>query len=531
LSVWYLTESTAVKTGRVEAVLENLGPCLSNVLAKGLVSQFGVSASNARQMIKRSTAKRLKGISFPHRASFVYLTSQYGSMIFFDRLVEALKSTRHACGYGLAALRDRGGVLPVDHFKIACGAPKTQAKQLSAERVVEQLIAANLVKRVDIVGIGECLALASFTDEDEQLALLELNARMQVEAMALNAVRDWVRRLGIGSWNHVLVRDEGTIPTAGPNYWDLSAPSYLHPLLRSGGSGAVKKPTPGSFVCDVFLGEKLTSDAAKAFIKKCQNVRGFSKVAPVLQMFLADSYEKDAVREIRGNGAIAATLDSLFGTDVAQALHELASVLKATALSLGSPEKIDALFSALGKIQGAEGTLRGCLFEYLCAELANETYRNPTIRINKLVRGSDGARAEVDVFVECRAEVVLIECKGHLPTGQVDDEEVKKWLYKRLPVLRDFAKHHEDYRHIKQNFELWTNATISAASKALIEEEDGKTSRYSIGYREGQALLSMIKASGNKALTKTYQQHFSNHPLAAAARGKSNRKAVDTLIE
>ncbi|HBT56591.1 MAG TPA: hypothetical protein DEA92_05505, partial [Pseudomonas sp.] len=75
-----------MKTGRVEAVLENLGPCLSNVLAKGLVSQFGVSASNARQMIKRSTAKRLKGISFPHRASFVYLTSQYGSMIFFDRL-------------------------------------------------------------------------------------------------------------------------------------------------------------------------------------------------------------------------------------------------------------------------------------------------------------------------------------------------------------------------------------------------------------------------------------------------------------
>ncbi|MEB3736351.1 hypothetical protein ULF88_24870 [Halopseudomonas pachastrellae] len=140
---------------------------------------------------------------------------------------------------------------------------------------------------------------------------------------------------------------------------------------------------------------------------------------------MADSYEKDAVREIRGNGAIAATLDSLFGTDVAQALHELASVLKATALSLGSPEKIDALFSALGKIQGAEGTLRGCLFEYLCAELANETYRNPTIRINKLVRGSDGARAEVDVFVECRAEVVLIECKGHLPLARSTTRKLK----------------------------------------------------------------------------------------------------------
>lgn len=519
-----------MKTGRVEVILEQWGPCLSNVLAEELIRRFGVSAANARQLITRSTAKRLKGISFPHRASFVYLASQYGSMLFFDKLVEALKSTHHACGYGLAAIQDRGGVLPINHFMIACGAPKIQVKQLNAERVAEQLIAANLIKRVDLGGIGECLALASFTNEDEQLALLDLNARIKVEAMALNAVRDWVRRLGIGSWNHVRVRDEGAIPTAGPNYWDLSAPSYLHPLLGSAGSTG-KKPTPGSFVCDVFLGEKLTLDAAKAFTKKCQNVRGFIKVAPVLQMFLAESYEREAVREIRGNGAIAATLDSLLGTDVAKALHELASVLKATALTLGSPEKIDALFSALGKIEGAEGTLRGCLFEYLCAELANESYLNPTITINKLVRGSDGAKAEIDVLVEGRTEVVFIECKGHLPTGQVDDAEVEKWLKKRLPVLRDFAKHSDAYRQVKQTFELWTNASISPASKALIEAESAKTTRYSIAYREGPDLLNMIKESGNKSLAKTYQQHYSNHPLAAAARRKVNRKISDTMAE
>lgn len=106
------------------------------------------------------------------------------------------------------------------------------------------------------------------------------------------------------------------------------------------------------------------------------------------------------------------------------------------------------MFSALGKIEGAEGTLRGCLFEYLCAELANDTYRNPFITINKLVRGSDGARAEIDVLVEGRTEVVFVECKGHLPTGEVDDAEVEKWLKKRLPVLRDFAKHNEGYRRV-----------------------------------------------------------------------------------
>ncbi|MBC9745683.1 hypothetical protein [Pseudomonas syringae] len=114
------------------------------------------------------------------------------------------------------------------------------------------------------------------------------------------------------------------------------------------------------------------------------------------------------------------------------------------------------------------------------------------------------------------------------PTGQVDDLEVDKWLKKRLPVLRDFAKHNEDVRHLKQTYELWTNATISAASKALIEAENAKTTRYSIAYREGKALLSMVKESGNRSLLKTYQQHFSNHPLAVAARQKNSLKIGDT---
>src|SRR5207253_6866789 len=98
-----------------------------------------------------------------------------------------------------------------------------QSKQLNADRVAEQLLAANLIKRVDLAGIGECLALASFTTEDEQYAYVDLNARLKVESMALNAVREWVRRLGLGSWNKVQIRGEGAIPTAGPNYWDLSA--------------------------------------------------------------------------------------------------------------------------------------------------------------------------------------------------------------------------------------------------------------------------------------------------------------------
>ena len=68
-----------MKSNKVEAILERSGPCLSSSLAEKLVKLYGVSASNARQLIRRSDVKRHKGINFPHRTSFVYLTSQYGS--------------------------------------------------------------------------------------------------------------------------------------------------------------------------------------------------------------------------------------------------------------------------------------------------------------------------------------------------------------------------------------------------------------------------------------------------------------------
>jgi len=37
----------------------------------------------------------------------------------------------------------------------------------------------------------------------------------------------------------------------------------------------------------------------------------------------------------------------------------------------------------------------------------------------------------------------------------------------------------------------------------------------------------MIKESGNKSLLKTYQQHFSNHPLALAAKRKTSLATDD----
>lgn len=503
------------KVNRVEEVLRSLGPSLSTDVAQDLVTKYQMSQPAARQAISRAVApvKKLKGIQFSHRARFLYLSSDYGSNKFFHNLVSALYRTNHSCRHGLSALRDRGEILPTNHFKIASGAPKRQAKHLTADLLIENLLATNLVKLVNIDGIGECLALSKFDYEDERLIYPTLKSRLITEKLTLNAIRDWVKRLGLGSYNQVSIRDEGdVIPSAGPNYWDLSAPSYLYPLL--GTSTALGGKKPGSFVCDIYLGKNISEQAIQGFVKKCLNVRGFRNMSPVLQMFIADSYSSEAIRLIKNSGAIAATIDTLLGKEVAEALSQLTSILGSTALTIDSREKLDAVFSTLGRVEGAANTLRGSLFEYIAAEIAQEHFLRPVIALNKHVRSSIGAAAEIDVFVTVgQDEIVFIECKGHKPSGTVDDAEVRKWLDNRIPVLRDWVKRQEDLRARPQIFELWTNARLTDASIMLITEANERSSRYQIEHKCGEELLAIIEKSKNDALLKTYKQHFTNHPL------------------
>lgn len=499
---------------KVELILAKHGPQLSTDVAQKLAAIHGMSRDAARQAISRSftTVRRLKGIVFPHRARFLYLDTHYGMKMFSERLLEALKASNHHCYSGLLALTQRGGILPLEHFKTACGAPKLQKKQVSADRLIENLLAANLARSVDVDGVGECIALGTLRDDDIDVPALK--ARLVAESLALSAVKEWARNLGVGGYNQVLIRGEADdAPNAGPNYWDLAAPCYLFPLL--GKSTEQNKIKPGSFVCDIYLGGKLSEASIETFIKKCMNVRGFAKVSPMLQMFVADSYSSEAMKRIKANGAIAATIDTLLGTEVAQALKQLTQTLTSTAQSAREPEKLDRLFKALLKIEGAASTLRGCLFEYVGAEIAREFYNPTDITLNrKVVSQVTGAGAEIDVLVRVsRKSLIFIECKGHRPNGTVDHAEVEKWLNKRLPTLRDFVKGHSDYKQCELSFELWTNASLTEASKALITSKQALTDKYRLAYKEGLELLSIAEQSHNKSLIATYKQHFRNHPL------------------
>lgn len=508
----------------VEELLKTHGPCLSADLGQMLVKKHGLSPEAARKQVSRGCVglKRLAYLPFPRNARFVYLQKDYGSPWYWKNLLGALRSTNSAYGLAVAAVVQRGGVIPTSHFPIACGAPLRQQKHLSPETIRARLVQAGVFEEVDLPGIGNCISLAQLTNlRDVDLA--DLRARLITESILLSAVRSWIRNLALASFNKLHVRDDGgASPKVGTFAWDLAAPSYLAPLVEW--DRGMIKPKPGFIVCDVMLGAPINEEGLRPFLQKCQTLRSLKRVGRCIQLFVANSYTRNALIKAKGSGIIPATPESLFGVDVAKGLTQLAEILRDAAKASVKPEVLDELFNRLTNIEGAATNLRGALFELIAAELARQTL-SPQVRLNDIYRDGLGGQAEVDVTaVVQNREVYFIECKGYQPAGILDVDDVERWLIKRIPLVRNQVLQHPQWKNHKLHFELWTTGKLSDEALAMIERSKVGTTKYTIDYKDATAVEQLAKGTQDIGLIKTLRQHFLEHPMATAERDVKRRQ-------
>lgn len=498
----------------VANVLKTLGPCVSSDLTAALVKNHGLTSTNARQKVSRSTSiKKLAYLPFPRNARFVYLQADYGSPEFWHALTRDLLKHTISYGGGLAALIARGGVMPVVHFAIACGAPLAQKRHLSPVSILDRLRTAKLVQTFDVPGIGECVELAQSTSPSS-LDVMHMRARIRTEEVLLSAVKDWARSLGLVSYNTVALRDEGADqPRVGTFNWDLTAPSYLGALTQWEG-GTVK---PGFLVCDVLLGVNVTEQAIRPFINKCKTLRTLPKIGRCLQVFVADGYTPDAYALAKSEGVVPATTVTLFGKDVAKALRELADILSDAFPRAHTLEKVDAVFKRLNHIEGAANNLRGALFEYLVAEAVRLSSAHSDIQLNEILHDNDGRNAEVDVMVIHRDQSVrFIECKGYKPGGTVPDEMVERWLKDRVPFIRKAAEANPFWRKCRCEFEFWTTGRLTPTASAMIHAAASRSRKFGITLVDRDELERRVNATNNSALKRTFEEHFVGHPLERA---------------
>lgn len=499
----------------VVETLERIGPCMSNVLTQHLVVD-GITVETARKRLSRAIAtglvNALEGLNFARNAKFVYLPQQKTRHDFIRNLKDTIAGAGGAYARAVLAVQDRR-VVPKWQFAAACGAPLKRRKHLNPTQVLDRLRDAGVFLEQDVPGLGAAIAMADRALVIPPADIIAAIARQTGESLLLDMVRDWSRRLGISSWDAVRVRKpKGPPPDVGSYAWDITSPCYLLPLARRDKSG--KKP--GFFVCDVLMGGTVQESAASIFRHKCEELRHLN-VAPVLALFVADSYKKKAFDDLKEAGIIPATVSSLFGKDAADAFQDLTRVLTgALKSSLDTPALADAV-RRLAKIEGARGNLQGALFEYLVAEIVRHQQPGMRLEMNKHIKGRDGKPVEVDVWGLDRPHPLrFFECKGREPGSEIADEEIDRWLERRIPAIRHYLTQSaalDDSGPVRPAFELWITGRLSELSSKRIDRTREANKRvFDLVVVHSDGVLKAAAATGNDALVETIELLFKDTP-------------------
>lgn len=497
----------------VKQLLYKLGPCLTSQLLQVMVDQ-GVSAEAARKRIERARGvKRLAGVGFEKNAKFIYHEDQYGDDKFWLALESAFKTNGKSYWGAMVGLKLRGGACPKSLFPRVCGAPIKRRKQLSPDTLLQRLTNIHLFKEVHDDKLGEPWVAFNPHCYPVLAPSPEYRAIIIAENIAITAIADWARQLGFGSYGKFALRGDDDSPTVSGLTWDITAPSYIRPLV-SNQSGTIK---PGFFVCDVSLGHQITDDEVELFIRKYDMAASPQNVAPIMGFFVADGFEQSAYEKARAAGIVATTVSKLFGEEISKALNDLIKLLSDTGKTAAvNPEHLESVMSKLTRIEGASANLRGSFFELVIGNLlASVTGGYLTVGYQI------GREAELDVVVEFFDDdkALIVECKAKLPGAKVSKKDVERWYSNRVPLINEIIRRYDTgYVNRKIEFEIWTNGTFHPAALEWLGQQQTEFDQYSVAWRDGAYIKAYSQNDSVSQHTKNMlKEHYFKNPKTSIA--------------
>lgn len=512
----------------IARLLKTHGPSLSSELIARM-REAGISDAAARQRITRALpdCKRLAGLRFAKNARFFYLEDQYATPPFWEALERAFKSSGQSYWGAIVGLAARGGRCPSDMFPIVCGAPRARARQLSPPRVLERLMAVNFLDEQRDAATGK--SYVSFRTNRHSDSIEVTQARLIAEQVALEAIRNWSRKIGFGSYNKYKLRGEGALPEVSGVAWDLTAPSYMRPLASARG-GAIK---PGFVVCDLSLLAPITDDFVAHFIRKHDMASAPKNVGPILPILIGDVFTQAAFDKARQAGILATTIGDLFGREVAEALQKLIQLLSDTGATASvNPEQLEKVLSALTKIEGAETNVRSALFELVVGSLVKEVLGGylQTGRIFRDASTKESTEIDVLLYDETNHKLLVIECKAKSPGSYLSEAEVKHWYENRVPLRDRLVRRDTRYLNATITFGLWTNGELVDSARDWLSKQPKSLPTYSIEVVEGAALKAFSdKAPADSIVKKMLRDHYFNHPLAKVAKQRTKKASGKDL--
>lgn len=491
----------------IEEYLSANGPALSSTVARYL-RQRGLSGSNSRKAVQRAGPDvfKLTKIRFKHNDQFLYRPEQYRSDRFYQNLLAAFDEKESAYGLAVNSLIARDGLVPKPYFDIISGSPVLMKKQISSGRVLETLTEIGMIETVNHADLGHCVSLTTAANVSALLKPNSFRSRLVAEDMLLVAVKQWIRNLGLGSYNKVHVRNLHNQPQFGQFKWDVSAPSYIHPLMRY--NRASSKVNPGFIVADVLLGQDIAPKHLSYFLRKNALMRSQRTTSPFMSFFIGERFMKEAFDAGRKAGLVLATTENLFGREVASGLTELIQVLNNAAASVSaSPNLIEKLFSKLDSMKGAELNVRGALFELLFARCLSEDGWHISSMNQQIKDPVGGGLAEIDILAK-RANILLVcECKGYLK-NEVTEEEVRSWITTRIHRIRNFLLGQQNFKHCDMCFQFCTTSRFEPEALSLLRKDASEAKKYSVQWKQRADLQSYITGMSDQHLLKLLEQYY-----------------------
>lgn len=462
------------------------------------LQEQGLSPDAARKRISRLPAEVQRlGACLPNKEIFLYLENQWGTPEYFERLAEALKESGSALGLALIGLEARGGMVKANHFPVASGlSVRPTKKQISHDTAEMKLINLRIISRD---GSSSGWVSADWSPRNP----LRGKSLELAEDMVLSLLRTSLTRMGVISYSTVSIRGDTPHPEFASFAWDLVGPSYLAGFASRNGTDV----KPAFVVADVVLGQEITMEYLKPFLHKCDTIRSRQGHRPFLPIFVADSFGRDALQELRKRGYVAGTLVNLFGKHISDDLRSLVNTVQNAAAAVTSnPEKVFELLGRLNKIEGAALNLRGVVFEFIVARLF--ALRGYNVDIRKEV-GTKNGRAEIDVKAQRTDEVVCVECKAKSPGNLTDVQEIRDWVETRLPRIKEWLSVCPSLPQTKR-FMFYISGDMTKDARQYAEEVAKTHNKQPIEVITGNLIIRELTRMKQQSLVRVYREQFSD---------------------
>lgn len=202
----------------------------------------------------------------------------------------------------------------------------------------------------------------------------------------------------------------------------------------------------------------------------------------------------------------------MFGLSFSKEIIEYSNLIKKKDELIKNEETIMKMKKSFDSIYGELGQFNGFIFELFVGSFVSQHFDAGYVyyNIKKTIKLNSGEKksAETDVLFETRNDIYCIECKN---VRRLDDDEIDKWIDKRIPVFNNYFKSVGNKKKIHHY--LWVTGNISPTGLARLNDMSSRSKKFEVAYKHASELFDYIKGK-DAEYAKLYKEYDFLHKKA-----------------